>query len=105
MQLQPVNLSDVLGIVGGMLIVLIPVIGVTIRFAAKPLVEALKAVGVLGPQSAVAGSASARDVELLSRRVLELEQEVAKLKAPALPTTSSTAMDAQVVPIDRQVVR
>jgi hypothetical protein len=103
MNFQPLNLLDLVGITGGILIVLIPVMGATIRFTAKPLIEALKSAGLLGAVPTAAGNASARDLELLSRRVLELEQELAKVKAPALVAQST--MDGQVVPIDRQILR
>lgn len=78
MDLQPVNLTEVIGVTLGMLVVLIPIAGATIRFAAKPLVDALVHSGLLSrsPQAT-------NDAELgrLQRRVLELEQQVAKLKA------------------------
>lgn len=78
MDLQPVDLTEVIGVTLGMLVVLIPVAGVTLRFAAKPLVDALVQSGLLSrtPQSASEG-----ELGRLQRRVLELEQQVAKLKA------------------------
>ena len=77
MEIQPVNLTELAGVVMGTLIVLIPIMGATARFAAKPLVDALLQSGLLGNR------APTSDVELgrLSRRVLELEQE---LKTPAV---------------------
>ena len=58
--------------------------GATLRFAIKPLVDALIQAGVLGPRN------QPNEVELgrLSRRVLELEQEVARLKSPPLPAVT-----------------
>jgi len=80
----PIDLPELIGISLSMLLVLIPVIGATIRFAGKPFVEALLKLGVgnvLDPaRSLPADAASQRDVEMLSRRVLELEQELTKLK-------------------------
>jgi hypothetical protein len=100
--LLPVSLPDVIGVTLGTMVVLIPVLGATIRFAAKPLVDALRSAGVIGSQQVALGAASSRDVDLLSRRVLELEQEVAKLKGTARVDAS---IDSQLQPVDRQPVR
>lgn len=91
MEFQAVDLKDLVGITLGGLIVLIPVMGATIRFAAKPLIDALVQSGILGARETQAGlsGASKADLERLSRRVLELEQEVRSLKA--LPAGSSIA--------------
>lgn len=78
MDFQPVNLVELMGVTLGMLVVLIPVAGVTLRFAAKPLVEALVSSGMLHRSAQPANEA---ELGRLQRRVLELEQQVAKLKA------------------------
>ncbi len=77
MEFQPVNLPELAGVVMGMMMVLIPITGATIRFAAKPLVEALTMSGLF-QRSATALPA---DTGRLERRVLELEQELSKVKA------------------------
>ena len=87
MEFQPVNLTDVMGMSLGMLVLLIPIFGLTLRFSVKPLVEALIRAGVLKasqPQTAADG-AGQKELARLERRVLELEQEVAKLKGPKRP--------------------
>jgi hypothetical protein len=86
-EVMPIDLPAVLGISLGMMLFIIPVLGATVRWAIKPVLEALLQVGVIGPgsrgQALPGGEAK---VERLERRVLELEQEVEKLKtAPALP--------------------
>ena len=85
----PVDLIALVASALGLTAIIIPVFGLTIRFAAKPLVEALRSAGVLGAGVGV----PARDLELLSRRVLELEQEVAQLRG--LPARSQAAVDPQ----------
>jgi len=82
MEFQPVDLKDLIGISFGMLVVLIPVIGLTIRFGAKPPVDALLSAGVIGsPQARAAlDGPTRREVDLIAHRILELEQEVARLK-------------------------
>lgn len=80
MEFQPINLAEVMGIGLGMMVVLIPIMGATVRFAAKPLIDALLQAGLLSPRAPTSDSELGR----LSRRVLELEQELArrKLEAP-----------------------
>ncbi len=72
MQIQPVDLTALVPATLGVLIVLVPVIGFTVRFAIKPIVDALaRTREAAGP---------AREVELLAARVRELEEEVIRLK-------------------------
>ena len=81
MEIQPVDLTALAAVVLGSLVVLIPIMGATARLAAKPLFDALAQSGLLA-----ARTHSPADSELgrLSRRVLELEQELAKVKGPAV---------------------
>ncbi|MFO0598871.1 MAG: hypothetical protein U0228_26425 [Myxococcaceae bacterium] len=82
MELQPINLPELVGVTLGMMMVLIPIMGATVRFAARPLVEALLMSGVLGKKSQPEATP---DVGRLTRRIVELEQEVALLKARSEP--------------------
>jgi len=69
----PVNVTELVAAALGLMIPLIFVVGITMRFAAKPLVEALGKLRENG--------APAKELDVLSRRVLELEQEVLRLRA------------------------
>jgi hypothetical protein len=69
----PVDMTQLVAVVLGCMIPLIFVLGLTMRFAAKPLVEALGKLRENG--------APARELDMLSRRVLELEQELLRLRA------------------------
>lgn len=64
----PVDLVALAAVVLGILVVLIPVAGLTLRFAIKPVTEALAA----SRQSA----SDQETIRLLERRVALLEQEV-----------------------------
>jgi hypothetical protein len=77
----PVDMTQLVAVVLGCMIPLIFVVGITMRFAAKPLVEALGKLRENG--------APAKELEVLSRRVLELEQEVLRLRAPQGSSTPS----------------
>lgn len=96
MDLQPDDLKELIGMTLGMLVVLIPVTGFTIRFAAKPLVDALVQSGLLARP---AERASEADVARLQRRVLELEQQVAKLRT----SESLASLDAELPDALRRV--
>lgn len=107
MEFQPVDLKDLIGMSIAMLVVLIPVIGLTIRFAAKPLVDALIAAGVIGNQQAraAADAPTRREVDLMARRMLELEQEVARLKGGLQPVASYEEGAPVARPVELQRVR
>lgn len=89
MEFQPINLTELLTALMAMSLILIPITGWTVRFAAKPIVDALLQSGLLAPRNQV------NDTELgrLSRRVLELEQELDRRKlepiAELRPTTAA----------------
>jgi hypothetical protein len=81
----PVDVVQLVAVALGCMIPLIFVVGITMRFAAKPLVEALGKLRENG--------APARELEVLSRRVLELEQEVLRLRGAQLPAGSTAALE------------
>ena len=80
MDTLPVDLNQLVASIMGMLLVLIPVLGLAVRFAAKPLVEALVATRGEGARST--------DLDALKMRIEALEHEVKALEgrsAPRLP--------------------
>ena len=72
MEIQPIDLTALVSVTLGILVVLVPVIGFTVRFAIKPIADALG--------RSREGSGPARELELLAARVRELEEEVIQLK-------------------------
>jgi hypothetical protein len=75
-EMLPVDLIEVVSVVMGSLIVLIPLLGLLLRFAARPLVEALVASRGEGARPA--------DIDALKMRVEALEHEVRTLaESPA----------------------
>ena|SRR3989304_1983069 len=68
MQVMPVDLTAIVAIVMGMLVVLIPIAGLTARFAIKPITESLARLRQ--------GNMDRQTVELLERRMSLLEQEL-----------------------------
>ena len=82
MQLQPIDLTEIIAVFMGISIVLIPVIGLTARFAIKPVVEALSR-----------GLESRGQDETV--RILEINRCVARPSCPTM--TSTTAEEAAAV--------
>ncbi len=68
MEVLPVDIVAVIGVIGGISIVLIPIIGLTARFALKPTVEALSRV--------FEGKRDDDSIELLEKRIALIEQHV-----------------------------
>ncbi|MFT3710904.1 MAG: hypothetical protein QM817_25035 [Archangium sp.] len=77
MEIKPIDLPELAGIVLGMTLVIIPVLGATIRFAARPFVEALITSGLVRRGEQIVGTDNGK----LIRRIQELELEVALLKS------------------------
>jgi TolA-binding protein len=63
----PIDLTSIVAIVMGMLVVLIPVAGLTARFAFKPIAEAIAQMRD--------GGAAQREVSMLEKRIALLEQQ------------------------------
>jgi hypothetical protein len=68
MQVQPIDVTATIAVVMGILVVLIPVAGVTLRFAIKPITESLARMRE--------SSMEREKAQLLERRVTLLEQEI-----------------------------
>ena len=68
MNVMPIDLTAIVGIIMGMLVVLIPIAGLTARFAFKPIAESMAKLRQ--------GSMDRQVVEILERRLTLLEQEV-----------------------------
>jgi hypothetical protein len=88
MEVYPVDLVALIGTILGISIVLIPVIGLTARFAFKPVVEAL---------ARVFESRSANEtVRLLERRVELQEQQIEALQASVDKLSEAHEFDRQL---------
>ena len=88
MEVQPVDLVALIGTILGISIVLVPVIGLTARFAFKPVVEAL---------ARVFESRSADEtVRILERRVELQEQQIEALQASVDKLSEAQDFDRQL---------
>jgi hypothetical protein len=88
MQILPIDLTAIVAIIMGMSVVLIPVAGVTARFALKPLVESLVRVfEVKGMEETLA---------IAERRVALLEQQMEALEATVHHLEEGQTFDRQL---------
>ncbi|HET7232052.1 MAG TPA: hypothetical protein VFJ16_18745 [Longimicrobium sp.] len=82
------NLESLIAVTGGILIVLIPVAGLTARFALKPLIET-----IAGVMKARQGNEA---VQLVERRVALLEQELAAMRTELQQVSDGHAFDRKL---------
>ena len=73
MQILPVDLTAIIAVIMGVSIVLVPVIGLTARFALKPLVESMG--------HFFQGKGVEENVKILERRMALLEQQLDSMDA------------------------
>jgi len=83
------DMVAMLAVSGGILIVLIPIAGLTARFALKPLIESVTAA-----MRVRAGSGG--DVQGIERRMAQLEQEVTSLRAEVARAADGAAFDRRL---------
>lgn len=73
MQVEPVDLAELVAIIMGVSVVLVPILGLTARFALKPTVEALsKFFDTKGTEETV---------RILERRVSLMEQQLESMES------------------------
>ena len=86
MQIEPINLPELFGVIMGTAVVLFPMLALSIRIALRPLFEAMA--------KARADGASAR-VQLLEERVALLENKLQHAApAPGLSSSEMRSMTA-----------
>lgn len=73
MQVLPIDLTAIIGTVMALSVVVIPVIGITARFALKPTVEALS--------QFLEGRGQEESTRIMERRIALLEQQVDVLES------------------------
>lgn len=71
-QVMPIDVTAIVAIIMGMLVILIPIAGLTARFALKPLVESLA--------NLMASREVTDALQITERRVALLEQQVESLE-------------------------
>ncbi|KPK83023.1 MAG: hypothetical protein AMS25_01230 [Gemmatimonas sp. SM23_52] len=69
----PIDVTSVIGVIMGSLVILIPIAGITLRFAIKPIAEAMAKIRE--------GQRADRETALLQQRVDLLEQQLAGMES------------------------
>ncbi|MBI4521798.1 MAG: hypothetical protein HY701_13230 [Gemmatimonadetes bacterium] len=85
---EPIDVTAVVAVFMGTLTVLIPIAGLTMRFALKPVVESLSRWSE--------GRQSREDVEILNRRVALLEQQIENLEGSVRRFAEAADFDRQL---------
>jgi len=88
MQILPVDLTALIGTILGISVVLVPVIGLTARFALKPVVEALG--------KTFEHRALDETVRILERRVELQEQQIEMLQSSVRQVSEGREFDRQL---------
>lgn len=87
---MPIDLVAVIGVTGGILLFLIPVLGVTARFALKPIVEAFQL-------SRGAGAGSAQQLNLLAQQVGAIETRLEAMEHDLQLLTEAREFDEKLL--------
>ncbi len=88
MEVMPVDLTGMIAVVMGISIILIPVIGLTARFALKPVVEALA--NVLQTRG------MDESLQIVERRLALLETQMEGLESSMKQIRETSSFDAQL---------
>jgi hypothetical protein len=88
MQVEPINLTAAIAVIMGISVVLIPIIGLTARFALKPTVEALSR--VFETRGVDEG------MQILERRLALVETQMETLETSMHQLQEATSFDTQL---------
>lgn len=88
MQFEPISLTAVIAVIMGISVVLVPVIGLTARFALKPVVEALSKV--------FESRGTAESLQIMERRIALLEAQVEGMEHSVSRLDEASRFDAQL---------
>jgi hypothetical protein len=88
MPVEPINITALLATLMGISIVLVPVIGLTARFALKPVVEALAKV--------LEARGTDESVNILERRIGLLEAQIESMEGTVNRLADAAEFDAQL---------
>ncbi|MBT8396521.1 MAG: hypothetical protein HKO65_05485 [Gemmatimonadetes bacterium] len=88
MEVMPIDLTSVIAVVMGISVVLIPVIGLTARFALKPVVEALSNV--------LQSRGMDESLQIVERRLALLETQMEGLEGSMKQIQDTSSFDAQL---------
>ncbi len=86
--ITPINLTEIIAVVMGISIVLIPVIGITARFALKPTVEAFSRL--------FEGRGANETISILERRMALMESQIESIESNVKRLVDATDFHQQL---------
>ncbi len=89
MQVLPIDLTEIIAVIMGISLVLIPILGITARFALKPTVEALARI--------FETRGTDETVQILERRIALMESHIENLESAQRRLAETTRFDAQLL--------
>lgn len=84
----PIDVTGVVAVVMGLMVVLIPVAGVTARFALKPIAEAVARMRE--------AQGAGRELQLVEQRLALLEQQISNLESDVRRVEDKTEFDRRL---------
>ena len=98
--IDPINLTEIIAVIMGISVVLIPVIGITARFALKPTVEAFSRL--------FEGKSTNETISILERRMALMESQIESIESNVKRLVDVTDFHQQLqsgpTPTDPQAV-
>lgn len=98
--IDPINLTEIIAVIMGISVVLIPVIGITARFALKPTVEAFSRL--------FEGKGTNETISILERRMALMESQIESIESNVKRLVDVTDFHQQLqsgpTPTDPQAV-
>lgn len=85
----PIDVTGVIAVVMGLMVVLIPVAGVTARFALKPIAEAVARMRE--------AQGTSRELQLIEQRLALMEQQLSGLETDVRRIEDRTEFDRQLM--------
>ena len=85
---MPIDVTAIVAIIMGMMVVLIPIAGVTARFALKPIAEAVARVRE--------ASGTTRELQVVEQRLSLLEQQLSNLETDVREIEDKSDFDRQL---------
>lgn len=84
----PIDITSVVAVVMGIMVILIPIAGLTARFALKPIAEAVARMRE--------AQGSSREMALLEQRIALLEQQIVGLESDVRRVEDATEFDRKL---------
>lgn len=84
----PIDLTSVIAVVMGLLVVLIPISGLTARFALKPIAEAVARMRE--------AQGTSRELQLIEQRLALMEQQISNLEGEVRQIEEKSSFDRQL---------